>query len=125
MVKGGEDHIVSDLAAITQENPSVILKVAAGIDENLLPGMDILPEIGIKGREHPQRRIDRSPEKLRQQSTYLIRRMISAIQLTGNTTGLIAHFIHKTLDIRSIKRLSGLDVCQKFMKSHIQMFFGA
>ena len=59
MVEGGKDHVMPDLATVTQCHPAMILKMTASVDENVLAYRDILSEIRIERGEYTKRRIDR------------------------------------------------------------------
>lgn len=56
--------MMADWGAITDSHSSLILKTAAGIDEDVFAEMDISPEIGIKRRNHGKGRIDFFPGQL-------------------------------------------------------------
>ena len=45
VVDGGQDNIVTNQAAIPNLDASLILKMTAGIDENILANTDIFPII--------------------------------------------------------------------------------
>ena len=54
MIECSENHVVPDLTSVTEGYASMVLKMAAGIDENILADVDIFPEIGVKRRENPK-----------------------------------------------------------------------
>ena len=54
VVEGCKNDVMSYLATVSQCNPTVILKMAAGIDKYIITDFNILSEIRIKRREHPQ-----------------------------------------------------------------------
>ena len=54
MVQCGKHHIVSDLAAVAECYATVVLKMAAGIDEDVLSDGYVLAEIGVKRRKYPK-----------------------------------------------------------------------
>lgn len=72
MIERRENDVVADLAAVSDRHPSVVLEVAAGVDEDLPAQVDVLTEVGVEGREDPQRGIDPAAEQLREQCADLI-----------------------------------------------------
>ena len=63
MVERGKHHIVPDLAAVPDGYAAMILEMAAGIDKHVFPDFDVLPEVGIKRREHTERGRNGFPEQ--------------------------------------------------------------
>lgn len=55
MIERGEHYIMPNLASIAKGHSSMILKVAAGIDEYILAHRDVLSKIRIKRRKHTKR----------------------------------------------------------------------
>ena len=55
VVQRGQHDVVSYLASVADGNAAMVLKMAAGIDKDILPDADILAEIRIKRREYTQR----------------------------------------------------------------------
>lgn len=53
VVERGENYVVADLASVAEGYASVVLEMAAGVDEDILADVDILPEIGVKRRKYP------------------------------------------------------------------------
>ena len=54
MIEGCKNDVMPYLATVSQCNPAVILKMTAGIDKYVIADFNILSEIRIKRREHPQ-----------------------------------------------------------------------
>lgn len=54
VVEGCKNDVMPYLATVSQCNPTVILKMAAGIDKYVITDFNILSEIRIKRRKHPQ-----------------------------------------------------------------------
>ena len=57
VVQRGEHDVVPNLASVAKADASMILKMAAGIDEDILPDGDVLAEIRIEWREDAQCRV--------------------------------------------------------------------
>ena len=54
MVQRGEHHIVPYLASVADDNSAMVLKMTAGIDEDILSDGDVLAEIRIDRRLESQ-----------------------------------------------------------------------
>ena len=119
MVERSENHLMADLATIAYVHPSMILKVAASIDKDLLAEVDVPAEIGIERRENPQRRIYRAAKQTGKQLPHLIGRMKRSIQLEGDATSLFAHPVHKIAYFRGIECPTRPDVFQKLFQRHL------
>lgn len=109
---------MADLATIAYVHPSMILKMAASIDKDLLAEVDVPSEIGIERRENPQRRIYRAAKQAGKQLPHLIGRMKRSIQLEGDATSLFAHPVHKIAYFRGIECPTRPDVFQKLFQRH-------
>ena len=48
-------HIMSNLTPVTKRHSAMVLKMTAGIYENILPDVYVFPEVSIERRENPQR----------------------------------------------------------------------
>ena len=55
MVECGDDDIVSYLAVVAYEYASMVLEMAAGIDEYVFAYRYVFPEVGVEWREQPLR----------------------------------------------------------------------
>ena len=55
MVERGKDHIMAYLTTVTDIDASVVLKMAAGVDEHILSQMDVSALVGIEWRKYPKR----------------------------------------------------------------------
>ena len=109
MVERGKHHIVPYLASVSDAYASMVLKMAAGVDEYILAHLDVLAEIGIKRREHTERGGDGFPEKLGQDVPDFLRSMIGGVQPESDFPRLPAHFVHELMYLFRVKRLAGLD----------------
>lgn len=118
VVERGEDDVVSDLAVIADGYASVVLKVAAGVDEYTAADADVFPEIGIERRKDAQRGIGRLPEQLGEQCPHLVGRMIGAVQLEGDAPRFAAYLVHETVYLGRIERPACRCVFQKFGECH-------
>ena len=54
MVERGKDHIVAYLTTVTDIDASVVLKMAAGVDEHIFTQMDVSAVVGIERRKYPK-----------------------------------------------------------------------
>ena len=52
VVECGENYIMPDLTTVTDCNPTMILKVAAGIDKHIFANSNVLTEIRVKRRKY-------------------------------------------------------------------------
>lgn len=123
VVECGEDDVMPNLAVVADGYAAVILKVAAGIDEYPAADMDVLAEIGVERREDAQRGIDLPPEQPREQGPHFVGRVVSVVQLEGDTSGLVAHFVHETVYVGRVERAARLHVFQKIGESHSVAYF--
>lgn len=57
-------------------------------------------------------------DKLRKQLTYFVRRIVCGVQPESDTPGFTAHFVHKTVYLLRIKRLTRLYIFFEFVRSH-------
>lgn len=64
VVEGGEHYVVPDKATVADGYASVVLKLAAGVDEYVFADGDILSEVCVERREYAQRCGDRFTEKM-------------------------------------------------------------
>ena len=55
VIEGGENYIMAYLTAVANGHATMILKMAAGIDEHPFPDIDILSVIGIEWRKYTER----------------------------------------------------------------------
>ena len=76
MIQGRQYHMMADQGTVTDGDSTLILKTAAGIDENVFAEVDISPEIGIKRRKHGKGWIDFFPGQLRHQLAEFFRGMV-------------------------------------------------
>ena len=118
MVERGEDHVVADLATVAERDAAVVLKMAAGVDEDSLPHGDVPAEIGVERREDPHRGIDLVSEKPREKRPHLVGRMVGAVELEGDAPRGVAHLIHETADLLRIERTARCGESQKFGEVH-------
>ena len=110
------------LAAVSQRNPAMVLKMAAGIDKYVITDFNILSEIRIERREHAKRGRHGLSEKFGEQRPHLVRSIIGSIQFKCNTSRLITHFVHKVMYLFRIESLSCLYIFQKIIKCHITSY---
>ena len=96
----------------------MILKVATGVDENILADVDVLPEIGIKRRENTQRLRNGTSRQFCHQRPHLARRMVFAVEPYGHLAGFISHAVHQFVDFGRVKRLALSYVVQERIKCH-------
>lgn len=59
MVERGQHHIVADEGAVANVNAALILELAAHVEKDALPNVDIFPAVGIKGWEKPEALVHR------------------------------------------------------------------
>ena len=64
---------------IANVNAALILKVTAGIDENIFPDVNVPPKIGIKRRKQPEAFIHFLSYQFRHDKNYFFRRMVLGI----------------------------------------------
>ena len=102
------------LAAVAEGHASVVLKVAACVDEHTFTDMDVLSEVSIERREYAQSVWHLISEKFRQYGTDFCRCMIGCVQSECDASGIIAHVVHQLMDLWCIKRLTLLYKIKKF-----------
>ena len=76
MVESCKHYVMTYLAAVAESYSPVVLKMAAGIYENIFSHMDILSEIRMERRKHTQGFGHSISEKFGQQSSNFIRCVI-------------------------------------------------
>ena len=59
MVERGQHHIVADEGAVADVNAALILELAAHIEKDVLPDVDVFPAVGIKGRKQAKALVHR------------------------------------------------------------------
>lgn len=123
VVERGEDDVVPDLAVVADGYATVVLKMAAGVDEYPAADMDVFAEIGVERREDAQRGSDLAAEQPGEQGPHLAGRVVSAVQLERDTPGLVAHFVHEPVDIGRVERAARLHIFQKFGECHHVSYF--
>ena len=122
VIERRENDVVADLAAVSDRHPSVVLEVAAGVDEDLPAQVDVLTEVGVEGREDPQRGIDPAAEQLREQCADLIGGVIFGVQAAGDAPGLVAHLVHQAQHFGLLEGFALLCVLQEFVECHLFSF---
>ena len=108
MIQRSEYYVMSYLTTVTDGYTSVVLEMAAGVDEYVLTHLNVLPEIGIERGEYTQAVGHRFPEQFRQKSIHFFRGMVSAIQPESNLPGFITHSVHQFVNLWTAQCLSGL-----------------
>ena len=110
--------IMPYLASVADGYTSVVLKMAASVNENTFTYQDIPFEIGIERREYPQRLRHLVTEQSRKQRTHFFLGVICRIQLKSNLTDRIAHLVHETVYLLRTESLARLYIFSKFCNGH-------
>ena len=118
MVERGEHDIVPYLTSVANDNAAMILKMAAGIDKDILPDSDILTEIRVEWWKDTQRWRYLVTEQFRKKRTHFLRSMISCIQPESNLACGIAHLVHKLMYLFGVKTTAGLYMVFEFIDCH-------
>ena len=118
MVERGKHYIVPYLASVPDTYATMVLEMAAGIDEHILTHLNVLPEIGIKRREHTERGGDGFSEKPGKDVPDFFRSMIGGVQPESDFPRLSAHFVHKLMYLFRVKRLASLHEILEFFECH-------
>ena len=113
-----EDHVVADQRTVAQRHAPVVLEMAPGIDEDVAADADVPSEIGVKGREEPERRVDRTSEQLSHLFAQLLLRMVCAVHRAGDAARPLAHFTHEGPDLGGVERPACGHVFQKGFEGH-------
>ena len=105
VVDGSKNHIGTYQYIVAYVYTALILKMAAEINEDVLPNMYVLSAFSIKGRKHLERLIDRVPRQTRKDIAYLFRAVIRIVQLGRDTHRLIGK------QIQHFSRISPSNYC--------------
>ena len=103
---------------VAERDSSLVLKMAAGIDEYVFPDCDVLPEICIEGREHAESFVHLPAEKAGQHLAYFLRGMVGIVQFEGDFTCLVAHLVQEYVDFGCVEWAPGAHMFQEFFQIH-------
>lgn len=84
---------------------------------------DVLTEVRIEGREHPETVRHGTAEKFGQEGTHLFGGVVGGVQAGGDAAGFVAHVVHELLYFGRVERTPQLDVFQKFVQCHKCLYF--
>ncbi len=97
MVDGGKYYHVPYQGAISNSDTALILKTAAGVDEDIFPYGDILSKVGIERRKHCKRWVNGFSRQSGHQVPYLIRGMVRGVQFGRYPHGFLTAFKQKVM----------------------------
>ena len=100
----------------------MILKMATGVDKNILTYGHVLAEVRVKRRKDTERGLYWLAEQLGKQYPKLFLSMIRTVQFKSDTPRFIAHFIHETTDFRCIEWPALFYMFQKIIECHLLLF---
>ena len=123
MVERGKHHIVPDLAAFAYGHASVVLKMAAGIDEHAFPDSDVFSEIGIERRKDAECVGNAVAEKFGKDVPHLFRGTVCGVQAECDFPGFSAHLVHQLVYFFCVKRFARPDVILEFFECHKKFSF--
>lgn len=96
----------------------MVLKLAAGVYENVFAYVYVFAEVGVERRKDAQRRVDIRAEEPRKQSANLFGRVVRTVQFERNAAGFVARLVHKRADVGGVERLAPRGDFEKFFECH-------
>ena len=119
VIDSGKHHIMANQSAVADKDSSLILKPAAGINEDPLSHVYILAAICIERREQSETFMHLSAGKLRHQRHYFLIIVISCVELKGQADSLLTQFMHLCKYRRPrLDGLAGIHYVDKFFCCH-------
>ena len=110
MVERGEHHVVAYLAAVAYVDSSVVLKLAAGVDEHVVAYVDVLAEVGVHGRKHLEAASGSPSGQLGHQGVDFLLVVVCRVEPERHAARLLAHVVHQAVNLRRVERPAGLHV---------------
>lgn len=98
VIDGSQYHVVTDQGVITNVDTALILKTAAGIEENIFPDVDIHAAVGVKGWEQVEAVGNTLSGQMGYDFSDFLRCMISIVQFHGDFQGALSKRAHKAVN---------------------------
>ncbi len=95
MVERCQHHTMPYQTTVSDENTSLVLKMARGVDEYFPAYVDIAPEIGVERREEPEVGVNLLSYNLAEYPANLFRSMVLVVQFKLQPAGDIALLTHE------------------------------
>lgn len=113
MVQRGQNHVVTDQGTVSDKNSALVLKFAAHVDKDPFPDMDVLPAVGVEGREQSKALVHRLTDELGKQGPQLLRLMVASVDFGCNPQGLLADTMHEQVGLTAAgNRFSAVQMFQ-------------
>lgn len=125
VVERGKNDAVAYLAAIAQIDAAMVLKLAAGVDEDVLAHMDVFPEIGIERRKDAQRGGHGAAEELGEQRPHLVHGVVGRVEPEGDAPRLVGHLVHQAVYGGRVERTARFHIFEKGGQLHAGLAGGA
>ncbi len=123
VVDGRQHDIVADECTIVNSDTTLVLELAAHVDEYSLTNDGVLTAVGMEWREHAYRLRHLTPPKLLQQGVQFLWCMILAVDLGCNLQCLLRQLMKHPMDFTAPNDgLARCHVISKFLYGHVFLF---
>lgn len=126
VIYGSNDHAVADEGAVADTDAALILKTAAGVDEDISADADVFAEVRVEGQKHSEAFINVPPSDAAHVFTDFFHVMHARIELLGEPLRLQRPSVHAVVGFRTCgKRFTLTEIFKQFFKFHIFLQEGA
>ena len=116
MVEGGQYHVVADEGAVPDGDAPLVLELAAHVDKDVFPHMDVFAAVGVEGGEKAKALIHRPAGELGEEGAQLLGLVVAAVDFSCQAQGLLADGVHELVDLAApLHRRPAVQMLQKLV----------
>ena len=97
VVQRRDDRLRSDENVVADCDASLVLELAARVNEHALADLRVLAAVRVERREETERLVDLARRQLRHERTHFLGRMIRAVQLSGDLQRLLRECVKRPM----------------------------